>query len=429
MILNPNQISESNQNQNSQHETSFARTSEALQHDGHNTETIIDKVSKFKVAIPSWALGTGATRFGRFPGPGEPANLEQKMEDISVLKDLSRQTDSVSLHIPWDVPSDVDALIQKSKHLGLSFDSINSNTFQDQPNDTDELSYKFGSLCSNIEAVREKAIAHNIDCIKLGDSLGSKSLTVWLADGSNYPGQANFRTQFQNVLQSLQKIYKSMPSDWNMITEHKPFEPNFYSSVINDWGSSLLLAKNVGERCLCLVDLGHHLPNTNIEQVVSRVLMEGRLGGFHFNDSKYADDDLTAGCLKPYQLFLIFNELLDLLEDKAVQNPDLAWMIDASHNTKDPLEDLLQSLEAISISYAQALLIDRNALRAAQADNDVVLCQEILQGAYRTDVRPLLSEARKRQGGAISPISAYRDLKVRSQLTGERGAKSVSSGL
>jgi L-rhamnose isomerase/sugar isomerase len=429
MIIDPNQLAESNQKIEDRHRAQFSRSSEQLQSQGIDVDRLINKVGSFKVTTPSWALGTGATRFGRFPGPGEPSNLEQKVEDISVLKDLSRQTDSVSLHIPWDVPSDVAALKEKTDLLGLRFDSINSNTFQDQPNDNDPLSYKFGSLCSSQEAVREKAIAHNIDCIELGDQLGSKSLTVWLADGSNFPGQANFRTQFKNVLSSLQTIYKALPEDWMMFTEHKPFEPNFYSSVINDWGSSLLLATQTGEKCMCLVDLGHHLPNTNIEQVVSRVLMEGRLGGFHFNDSKYSDDDLTAGCLKPYQLFLIFNELLDFLEDKAVENPDLAWMIDASHNTKDPLEDLLQSLEAISLAYAQSLLIDRNALRTAQSSNDVVMAQEILQDAYRTDVRPILAEARLRNGGAISPIGAYRELAVRSNLTAERGAHSVSSGL
>jgi len=425
MILRPEQIASANTGK--LQKSQFTFLAEQLEASGKPAERLVEKLSGFKVAVPSWALGTGGTRFGRFPGGGEPATLEQKMEDIAILKDLSRQTASVSLHIPWDLPKDAGALVQKSKELGLVFDSMNSNTFQDQRDQ--KLSYKFGSLCHSEASVREQAVAHNVDCINLGKKLGSKSLTVWLADGSNYPGQANFRHQFENVLSSLRSIYKHLPADWHMFTEHKPYEPNFYSSVVNDWGSSLLLATKTGERCLCLVDLGHHLPNTNIEQVVSRVLMEGRLAGFHFNDSKYGDDDLTVGCMKPYQLFLIFNELLDFMEDKAMKNPDLAWMIDASHNTKDPLEDLLQSLEAIHIAYAQALLIDRPALRAAQAANDVALCQELLQGAYRTDVRPLVAEARLRQGGAQNPIQAYRTLGIRSALIKERGAKSVSSGL
>lgn len=429
MIIDPQKITDANASLLEKHKSAFARCSDTLSDIGVDANQIIDKVSAFNVATPSWALGTGSTRFGRFPGPGEPSTLDQKMEDIGVIKDLTRQTDAVSLHIPWDLPEDAAALKQKSEKLGVKFDSMNSNTFQDQKDHTDGLSYKFGSLCNSEEAVREKAIAHNIDCIKLGEVLGSKSLTVWLADGTNYPGQANFRTQFQNVLSSLQKIYKEMPEDWMMFTEHKPFEPNFYSSVINDWGSSLLLAKNTGERCMCLVDLGHHLPNTNIEQVVSRVLMEGRLGGFHFNDSKYSDDDLTAGSLKPYQLFLIFNELLDFLEERAVNNPELAWMIDASHNTKDPIEDLMQSLQAISLAYSQALLIDRDVLKDAQKTNDVVMAQEILQNAYRTDLRPLLAEARLRQNGALNPIQAYRNIGVRPSLTEERGVDSVSAGL
>jgi L-rhamnose isomerase / sugar isomerase len=429
MILNASQIADQNKTLAGRHQRQFSALAENLTAEGYAVDTLVKKIGNFKVATPSWALGTGGTRFGRFPGGGEPATLTQKMEDISMLKDLSRQTESVSLHIPWDLPKDALALKQQAQSLGLKFDCINSNTFQDQPGNKDGLSYKFGSLCNSQAAVREKAIAHNIDCIKLGDTLGSKALTVWLADGTNYPGQANFRTQFEHVLSSLQAIYKALPQDWYMFTEHKPFEPNFYSSVVNDWGSSLALAQKTGERCLCLVDLGHHLPNCNIEQVVSRVLMEGRLAGFHFNDSKYSDDDLTAGSLKPYQLFLIFNELLDFMEDKAMKNPDLAWMIDASHNTKDPLEDLLQSLEAISLAYAQALLIDRNKLRQAQLNNDVVFCQEILQGAFRTDVRPLLAEARLRNGGAISPVQAYRGLMVRKSLVAERGERSISSGL
>lgn len=425
MILSPNEIVDSNDQK--WQDSRFGALASQLDARGNSVDSLLLKLSSFKVAVPSWALGTGGTRFGRFPGGGEPASLEQKLEDIALLRDLSRQTDNVSLHIPWDNPDDPRALAQKAEDLSIRFDAINSNTFQDQKDQAH--SYKYGSLCHGDAAVREQAVAHNVDCIELGRQLGSQALTVWLADGSNHPGQANFRDQFQNVLGSLQQIYSHLPEDWYLFTEHKPYEPNFYSSVVNDWGSSLLLATKTGERCLCLVDLGHHLPNTNIEQVVSRVLMEGRLAGFHFNDSKYGDDDLTVGSLKPYQLFLIFNELLDFMEDGAIENPNLAWMIDASHNTKDPLEDLLQSLEAIHIAYAQALLIDRPALRAAQADNDPALAQEILQDAYRTDVRPLVAEARVRQGGAIDPIRSYRSLSVRKRLVDERGVHTLATGL
>jgi L-rhamnose isomerase / sugar isomerase len=432
MRISKDQIDSFNQKNLTSHQSSFGALSDTLTAQGLNVDELVSKISKFHIATPSWALGTGGTRFGRFPGGGEPATLEQKIEDVGILKALSNQTSSVSLHIPWDIPSDAAAIKAVASDVNIAFDAVNSNTFQnsaDGKNTPNGKSYKYGSLCHSDPEVRDQAIKHNLECIEYGQALGSKALTVWLADGSNFPGQANFRHQFQRVLSSLQEIYKALPEDWYMFTEHKPFEPNFYSSVVNDWGSSLLLAKNTGEKCLCLVDLGHHLPNTNIEQVVSRVLMEGRLAGFHFNDSKYSDDDLTAGSLKPYQLFLIFNELLDFLEGDELENPDLAWMIDASHNVKDPMEDLLQSLDAIALAYGQALLIDKKALQSAQDENDVTIAQEILQEAYRTDVRPLMAEARLRAGAALNPIKAYRDIDVRGGLIKERGSDSVSSGL
>ena len=220
-----------------------------------------------------------------------------------------------------------------------------------------------------------------------------------------------------------------MPEDWKIFIEYKPYEPNFYSTVIQDWGTSHLLASKLGKKAFSLVDLGHHLPNTNIEQIVATLMMEGKLGGFHFNDSKYGDDDLTVGSIRPYQLFLIFNELVQGMEESGSKNPSPAWMIDASHNLKDPLEDLLQSIEAIKIAYAQALLIDRPALEKARENNDPTWAQEILQDAYRVDVRPILAEARKQSGGAIDPLALYRKLKVRANLIKERGEKAISTGL
>ncbi|MCJ8329622.1 MAG: sugar isomerase [Lentisphaeria bacterium] len=427
MRIDKNQVAELNAKAADGHTNDFNYIADKLTAKGHDVDSLLEKIGSLKIATPSWALGTGATRFGRFPGGGEPATIEQKIEDISVLADLSNQTDSVSLHIPWDIPSDPAALREFADNCGIRFDAMNSNTFQDQSGATE--SYKFGSLCHSDANVRKYAVDHNIECIEIGKELGSNVLTVWLADGSTFPGQANFMKQFDNTLDSLKAIYAALPEDWMMFTEHKPFEPNFYSSVVNDWGSSLSLAQKTGERCLCLVDLGHHLPNTNIEQVVSRVLAEGRLGGFHFNDSKYADDDLTVGCMKPYQLYLIFLELVDFMEGDHIKNPDLAFMIDASHNFKDPLEDLLQSLEAIALSYAQALVMDRDALTLAQDANDVALTQEIVQCAYRADLRALVAESRRRAGKALSPIQAYREIKVREQLIGERGMDSQSSGL
>ena len=424
MQVSKEQIQEYNQHLLKEHQRKFEFVSSGLK----NAEEILKKLVKFQVAIPSWALGSGGTRFGRFSIGGEPRNLEEKIEDIGLLHALNRSSGAISLHIPWDIPSNASNIKALAAQNDLRFDAMNSNTFQDQPDQ--KLSYKFGSMQHVDKAVRKQAIDHNIEVIKYGIELGSSSLTVWLSDGSNFPGQLNFRKAFQNTLESLQEVYAALPGDWKMFVEYKAFEPNFYSMTVGDWGQSLLYANKLGEKAFTLVDLGHHLPNANIEQIVSLLLMEKKLGGFHFNDSKYGDDDLTVGSIKPYQLFLIFNELVEGMDARGMDHAtDLAWMIDASHNIKDPLEDLLQSVEAIMIAYAQALLVDRKKLSEAQNNNDVVAAQEILQTAFRTDVRPLVAEARLRNKGAIDPLSVYRNEKIREHLIKERGAKTVATGL
>jgi L-rhamnose isomerase/sugar isomerase len=393
-----------------------------------NLTEIVEKLVEFNIAIPSWALGTGGTRFGRFTGQGEPDSIERKLEDVAILHSLNKSSGAISLHIPWDVPTDHSVLKNLAKDLGIKFDAVNSNTFQDQPNQ--KHSYKFGSLQSTDKKVRKQAIEHNIEVIKHGESLGSKSLTVWLSDGSSFPGQVNFRRAFQNTLESLEEIYSSLPADWKLFIEYKAFEPNFYSMTIGDWGQSLLYATKLGNKAFTLVDLGHHLPNANIEQIVALLLMENKLAGFHFNDSKYGDDDLTVGSINPYQLFLIFNELVEGMNKQNLNHAtSLSWMIDASHNIKDPLEDLLQSTEAILIAYTQALLVEHLELKQAQEDNDIVKAQEILQNAFRTDVRTIVAEARLRAGGAIDPIKFFRENNVRAALIKERGLNSVSTGL
>lgn len=427
MIIDKNAIAQYNELGQKKHQKKYDLLASTLTDEGKNVAKIIADIQAFQVAIPSWALGTGGTRFGRFPGGGEPSTLEQKIEDIGLLHALNNSSGAISLHIPWDIPTDANKIKALAASFGLKFDAVNSNTFQDQKNQTH--SYKFGSLSHTNAATRKQAIDHNIEVIKQGQSLGSKSLTVWLADGSSFPGQQHFRRAFERTLSSLQEIYVALPSDWAIFTEHKAYEPAFYSSVVSDWGSSLLFAQKLGVKASCLVDLGHHLPNANIEQIVSRLMMEGKLGGFHFNDSKYSDDDLTVGSIKPYQLFLIFNELLDGMTSSEVKNPDLGWMIDASHNIKDPLEDLLQSVEAIMLAYAQALIIDRKALELAQEQNDVVTAQEILQNAYRTDVRPLIAEARKAVGATLDPLEFYRSTKIRQSLINERGSATLATGL
>ncbi|MCR8669298.1 sugar isomerase [Aestuariibaculum sp. M13] len=426
MKISQNHIQDTNKSGLQSHKENFDFLANNLSKKGANVEAIVSKLKDFQVAIPSWALGAGGTRFGRFSFYGEPSSLEQKIQDIGLIHSLTQTAGAVSLHIPWDIPQDYAAVKELANGLNIKFDAVNSNTFQDQK-DAKE-TYKYGSLSNTSEAVRQQAIQHNLDVINIGNQLGSKSLTVWLADGSCFPGQNNFQTALQNTENSLKEIYKGLPADWSMLIEYKPYEPNFYSTVIQDWGTSFMLANACGEKAYSLVDLGHHLPNSNIEQIVSILMLKGKLGGFHFNDSKYGDDDLTVGSIKPYALFLIFNELVYGMQNNP-QNPDLAWMIDASHNVKDPLEDLIQSLEAIQEAYAKALLVDQAELKAAQLNNDVVKCQEILQDAYRTDVRPLLAEARRLAGGALSPINAYRALGVRDTLIEERGKHTVATGL
>jgi L-rhamnose isomerase / sugar isomerase len=424
MRIDKKQIGHHNDSLLTKHQQRFSFISSEIA----NTDSVIQKLIDFQVAIPSWALGTGGTRFGRFSGTGEPGNLMEKMEDVGLLHALNKSSGAISLHIPWDIPENYTSIKQLAAELNLKFDAVNSNTFQDQPNQP--LSYKFGSLQNTNKAIRKQAVDHNIDVIKHGVELGSESLTVWLSDGSCFPGQLNFRKAFQNTLEGLQEIYASLPANWKMFVEYKAFEPNFYSMTVGDWGQSLLYANKLGPKAFTLVDLGHHLPNANIEQIVALLLMENKLGGFHFNDSKYGDDDLTVGSIRPYQLFLIFNELVEGMDAKGMNHAnDLGWMIDASHNVKDPLEDLLQSVEAIMIAYAQALLVDRNKLNAAQDANDVAAAQEILQNIFRTDVRSIVAEARLRSGGALNPLQLFREAKVREQLTKERGAKTVATGL
>jgi L-rhamnose isomerase/sugar isomerase len=408
------------------HQRSLSLLSEQLGARNINASDLLSKISAFQIAVPSWALGAGGTRFGRFSIGGEPRNLEEKLDDIGLLAKLTKRTDAVSLHIPWDIPQDAEAVRQKAASLGIGFDAMNSNTFQDygQP-----LSYKMGSLSHADAATRQQAVDHNLQVIEIGKLMGSKGLTVWLADGSNFPGQANFRNALQWTEDSLRQIYAGMPEDWKLLLEYKPYEPNFYHTVIPDWGTSAFLCRQIGDRAKVLVDLGHHLPNTNIEQIVATLMHQGILAGFHFNDSKFGDDDLTTGSIKPYQLFLIFCELVGGAEDGAQAWDLISWMIDASHNTKDPIEDLIQALEGISQAYAKALLVDRKKLRNLQMDGDVVGAQEVLQEAYLTDVRPLVREARVQSGGEADPLGYYRREKIREKLIAQRGKNAQASGL
>ncbi len=420
-------IDEHNRPAVADHERDLEHVRAVLARVDKDADRIIDSLAAFSAAAPSWALGTGATRFGRFPVGGDPRTTEEKIDDVALLNSLTTANRTVSLHVPWDNPADPKALREYAEQRGVGFDSVNSNTFQNNPETTrnGQISYKFGSLCNSEKAVREAAIEHNLQVINIGIELGSDSLVIWLGDGTSFPGQGNFRTQFERVAAGLAEIHDYMPHDWKLFTEHKPYEPAFYSSVNHDWGASLLLAQAAGDRAGCIVDLGHHLPNANIEQVVSRLNMVGRLGGFHFNDSKYGDDDLTTGSIKPFQLFLIFTELLDAGHGTA---PTLMYMIDQVHLLKDPIEDLLQATDNLQVAHAQALCLDRETLGQNQEANDPVAAAETLNRAFRVDVRALVAEARRRNGGALDLISSYRASGYRARTVEDRGY-SVATGM
>lgn len=384
--------------------------------------TLLDKVSDYGVAIPSWGVGTGGTRFARFPGPGEPRGVFDKLDDCGVIHQLARATPTVSLHIPWDKAPAAD-LLAKGQEVGLGFDAMNSNTFQDHAGDP--LSYKFGSLSHADAATRAQAVEHNLECIEIGRGIGSTALTVWIGDGSNFPGQTDFTRQFDRYLDAMKRIYAGLPDDWRLFTEHKIYEPAFYSTVVQDWGTNYLIAQELGEKAQCLVDLGHHAPTVNIEMIVARLIRFGKLGGFHFNDSKYGDDDLDTGAIDPFRLFLVFNELVEA-EGRPGFAP--AHMLDQSHNVTDPMESLMISASEVQRAYAQALLVDRAALRDFQDGNDALMAAQTLKAAFRTDVEPILAMARMRAGGAIDPVATFRASGYRARVAAERPAVSGAGG-
>ena len=397
---------------------------EQLDRRGIAIDAIKEKVAALGVAIPSWGVGTGGTRFARFPGPGEPRDIFDKLADCAVIQSLTRATPTVSLHIPWD-KADPALLREAAQRLGLGFDAMNSNTFQDHPGD--RYSYKFGSLSHTDAATRRQAIEHNIECIEIGKAIGSRALTVWIGDGSNFPGQSNFTKAFERYLDSMRAIYAALPDDWRIFTEHKLYEPAFYSTVVQDWGTNYIIAQELGPKAFCLVDLGHHAPTVNIEMIVARLIQYGKLGGFHFNDSKYGDDDLDSGSIDPYRLFLVFNELVDA-EKRGAAGFNPAHMLDQSHNVTDPIESLMVSATEVARAYAQALLVDRNALEAYQESNDALMATLTLKAAFRTDVEPILAMARVEKGGAADPVAAFRESGYRRKVAEERPAVAGSGG-
>lgn len=423
-IIGEGLINEQNEPLSDQLDSDYTNLGGQLARRNIDIESITARVQQFSVAVPSWGVGTGGTRFARFPGLAEPRNVFEKLEDCAVINSLVRCTSRVSPHFPWDKVDDFTELRQHADSLGLVFDAVNSNTFQDQPGQAH--SYKYGSLTHTSRATREQAIRHNLECIEWGRILGSTALTVWIGDGSNFPGQQHFTHALERYLDSTRQIYAALPDDWLMFIEHKMFEPAFYSTVIQDWGTNVLCAMELGPKARSLVDLGHHAPNVNIEMIVARLVQFRKLAGFHFNDSKYGDDDLDSGSINTYQQFLVFNELVDA-EYRGAPDFDPAYMLDQSHNVTDPIESLMNSAVEVQRSYAKALLVDREALYGFQEGNDALMAANTLKSAYNTDVSPILAMARVRSGGAIDPIATYRAADYRQRLAEKRPASSVGA--
>jgi L-rhamnose isomerase/sugar isomerase len=416
-------IATQNAKNDAAHREDYAALGRQLERRGISIEAMTARAMDYAVAVPTWGVGTGGTRFARFPGLGEPRNIHDKLADCGVIHQLTRTTPTVSPHIPWDKVSDYNALRQEAAQYELGFDAVNSNTFQDSKGQKN--SYKFGSLTHADAATRQEAVEHNLECIEIGRALGSTALTVWIADGSNFPGQSSLNKAFDRYIESLSKVYAALPKDWSVFLEHKLYEPAFYSTVISDWGSSFMAAIELGPKAKCLIDLGHHAPNTNIEQIVARLVRAQKLAGFHFNDSKYGDDDLDSGSIDPFRLFLVFNELVDAEQRKAPGfNP--AYMIDQSHNVTDPIESLMGSAVEILRAYVQASLVDRKALSEAQDTSDPMLGHRIVKQAYNTDVSPILAEARLRKGGALDPLSCYRASGYRAAKGKERPVSGIA---
>lgn len=424
--ITPELVTEHNQRLLPALQEDYEALARTLRRRGVDIAAIRKRVDAFELAQPSWGVGVGGTRFARFPIAGEPTNIEEKLEDCAVVQQLGRSTPAVSPHFPWDRVSDAPALARRAQQLGLRFDAVNSNTFQDQANQP--LSYRHGSLSHTDPQVRRQAVEHNIECIRIGQALGSKAITVWVGDGTNFPGQQSLATAFDRYLESAEQIYAALPSDWLMLIEHKLFEPAFYSTVISDWGTNYLAAQHLGPKARCLIDLGHHAPTVNIEQIVARLHRFGKLGGFHFNDSKYGDDDLDSGSINPHQLFLVFNELVEA----ELREPDTfapAYMIDQSHNVTDPIESLLGSAEAIAGAYVRALIVERDLMVRQQQDNDVTMAVQTLRRAYNVDVGPILAMSRCERGGAIDPVGAYRASGWRAEKAQVRRRTGTGAGI
>jgi L-rhamnose isomerase/sugar isomerase len=363
------------------------------------------RLRELVIETPSWGYGDSGTRFATFQQPGRPRDVFERIDDAAEVHRLTGTAGAVAFHFPWDAVNDYRALREYVEERGLRVGAVNPNLFQDPD-------YKLGSITHPDASVRRKAVAHLIECLGIATELGSTTQSLWFADGTNYPGQDDLRERRHRLLDSLSAVYAELPDEQELLVEYKLFEPAFYATDLADWGSSLLVCQKLGERARVLVDLGHHAQGVNIEQIVALLDDEGRLGGFHFNNRKYADDDLIVGSVNPFELFLIFFELAG--------GPLPRLTIDQSHNVEAKVEAMVLSVVNLQEAYAKALLVDRDALRAAQQAGDVLAGHEALVDAYRTDVRPLCGRVRAELGAAEDPIAALRGSGYAARVAAER---------
>ena len=369
----------------------------SLEERGVDVRRVEDRLRAQRIETPSWGYGNSGTRFKVYPQPGVPRDPFEKFADAAEVHRLTGVCPSVAIHIPWDRVEDYARLKEHASSLGMRVGAVNPNLFQEED-------YVLGSVCHPDAAARRKATEHLIECVEIGRELGSDVLSLWFADGTNYPGQDSFVERRRRMRECLIEAYEAMPENMRMLLEYKPFEPAFYHTDLPDWGAALAMCQKLGDRAEVLVDLGHHLQGTNIEHIVALLLDEARLGGFHFNNRKYADDDLIVGSNNPFELFLIYTELVEAEESGA----RIDYMIDQAHNVEAKMEAMILSVTNLQEAYAKALLVDREALKEAQGAGDVLGGHRVLLDAYNTDVRPLCAKVREDLGGSADPIAAFR---------------------
>src|SRR6266850_1691814 len=383
-----------------------------------NTDRIVRALDAFRIELPSWGFANTGTRSGKFVQPAAAATIEEKLNDAGQVHALTGVCPTVALHVLWDFPRAIDSAQDVSalaSRAGVQPGSINPNVFQDQI-------YKFGSFGNPDKPVRDRALQHTKDSVAIARRLNSRDVSLWFADGSNYPGTANIRQRRRWFEECLQASHRELASNQRMLVEYKPFEPAFYHTDIADWGMALLLARAAGPQARVLVDTGHHYLSQNIEQIVAWLLAEDMLGGFHFNDRRYADDDLTIGSIDPYQVFRIFHEIL-YFEWETRTRADVAFMIDQSHNLKGKIEAMIQTVTVAQELYAKAALVDHEALAAAQARCDIVAAESLLQDAFATDVRPAIREWRTAHRLPADPMDAFRQGGYLERITAERAGR------